>query len=155
MHKRIIGVTQEAAIASEEWLDLGTRATVEVSSEADGYPIENALQPGTGAGWRAAQPGTQTVRLIFDEPQDLSRVHLEFMETETARTQEFVLRWSGDTEKGFHDIVRQQWNFSRQSTREEENYALDIRGATVLELTIIPDNSCGGAPASLQVLRVA
>lgn len=148
-------MTQEAAIASAEWLDLGTRATVEVSSEADGYPIENAFQSGADAGWRAAQPGSQTIRLIFEGPHDLNRIYLAFVESETVRTQEFVLRWSGDRGKSFRDIVLQQWNFSRQSPREEENYAMEIRGANVLELTIIPDISCSDARASLLALRIA
>lgn len=155
MRKRITGTTQQTAIASEEWLDLRALATVEVSSEADGYPIENALQPSVAAGWRAAQPGAQAIRLIFDRPHDLNRISLEFLESETPRTQEFVLRWSGDGGKSFREIVLQQWNFSSGSTREQENYAVEIRGANVLELTIVPDISCGDAPASLQALRVA
>jgi len=41
-------------------------------------------------GWRAADSGTQTIRLIFDEPQKLTRISLVFEESETERTQEFV-----------------------------------------------------------------
>jgi hypothetical protein len=43
-------------------------------------------------GWRAAEFGAQIIRLIFDEPQRLERISLVFEETETERTQEFVLR---------------------------------------------------------------
>jgi hypothetical protein len=55
-------------------------------------------------GWRAASSGTQTIRLIFDEPQRLARIALVFEETETARTQEFALRWSGDGGRSFRKL---------------------------------------------------
>jgi hypothetical protein len=65
----------------------------------------------------------QTIRLIFDEPQRLTRISLVFEETETERTQEFVLRWSPDGGRSFREIVRQQWNFSPPKTiREIEEY---------------------------------
>ena len=69
---------------------------VEVTSEERDYPVDSALVAGEMWGWRAAASGTQTVRLIFDEPQRLTRIALVFEETETERTQEYVLRWSGD-----------------------------------------------------------
>ena len=155
MRKRIVDLRRQTAIAVGEWLDLDRLAIVEVTSEAACFPVENALRSGTNEGWRAAQPGAQTIRLVFDEPQDLSRIYLAFLESETARTQEFVLRWSGDRGNSFHDIVRQQWNFNPACVREEENYQVEIPAATVLELTIIPDISRQDARASLLHLRVA
>jgi hypothetical protein len=80
----------------EGWLDLDRAAVVEVTSEEKEYPVESALVAGETRGWRAAESGTQTIRLIFDQPQRLTRIALVFEETETERTQEFVLRWSGD-----------------------------------------------------------
>ena len=74
-------------------------------------PIESALVVGKTTGWRAADSGTQTIRLIFDEPQRLNHIALAFEETDTRRTQEFVLRWSPDGGRSFREIVRQQWNF--------------------------------------------
>jgi hypothetical protein len=85
---------------------------VEVTSEEKEYPVESALVSGGMRGWRAADSGAQTIRLIFDEPQRLTRISLVFEETETERTQEFVLRWSPDGGRSFREIVRQQWNFS-------------------------------------------
>jgi len=69
---------------------------VEVTSEEKEYPVESALVSGEMRGWRAVDSGTQTLRLIFDEPQRLTRISLVFEESETERTQEFVLRWSPD-----------------------------------------------------------
>ena len=74
--------------------------------------MESALVAGEMRGWRASDSGTQTIRLIFDEPQRITRIALVFEETETERTQEFVLRWSPDGGRSFREIVRQQWNFS-------------------------------------------
>jgi hypothetical protein len=45
---------------------------------------------------QTAVSGAQTILLIFDKPQRLTRISLVFEETETERIQEFVLRWSGD-----------------------------------------------------------
>jgi len=71
--------------SGQPWLDVGHRALVEVTSEEDGYPIESALLGGENQGWRAAYPGTQTIRLIFDEPQKLRRIWLDFKDSENAR----------------------------------------------------------------------
>jgi hypothetical protein len=108
-------------------LDLDRLAVVEVTSEDKDYPVESALVAGETPGWRASDSGTQTIRLIFDQPQRLARIALVFEESETSRTQEFVLRWSGDAGRSFREIVRQQWNFSPpDSTREVEEPTLFI-----------------------------
>jgi hypothetical protein len=94
--------------------------------------------------------------LIFDEPQRLKRISLIFEETETERTQEFVLRWSAGGGHSFREIVRQQWNFSSpDSIREVEEYQVELSDVTVLELTIVPDISGGTARASLKSLRLS
>jgi hypothetical protein len=118
--------------------------------------VESALVSGETRGWRAADSGAQTIRLIFDEPQRLKRIALVFEETETERTQEFVLRWSPDGGRSFREIVRQQWNFSPpNSIREVEEYRVELSGVTVLELVIVPDISRGAARASLRSLRLS
>jgi hypothetical protein len=115
------------------WLDLGRAAVVEVTSEEKEHRVEFALVPGEMKGWRADTPGTQPLRLIFDEPQSLTRIALVFEETETERSLEFVLRWSPDGGRSFREIVRQQWNFSPPSTiREVEEYRValsDVHGS--------------------------
>jgi len=157
MRKRLITPSPQAGTLHEEgWLDLDREAVVEVTSEEKEYPVEAALVAGEVRGWRAAVSGAQTVQLIFDQPQRLKRIALIFEETETERTQEFVLRWSPDGGRSFREIVRQQWNFSPPDTvREVEEYQLDLSGVTVLELVIVPDISRGSARASLKSLRVS
>jgi hypothetical protein len=157
MRKRIITpVQQETALPDLEWLNMEELAEVEITSEDAAYPIESALRPGRVSGWRAAEPGMQTIRLLFDNPQRLQRIWLYFVETRTVRTQEYVLRWSPDGGKSFREIVRQQWNFSPQgATSETEDLHVELPAVTVLELSIIPDISGGNALASLAQLRLA
>jgi hypothetical protein len=157
MRKRpITPIPQDAPPRDEGWLDLDGAAVVEVTSEEKDHPVESALVSGEMRGWRAADSGSQTIRLIFDEPQRLTRISLVFEETETERTQEFVLRWSPDGGRSFREIVRQQWNFSPPKTiREIEEYQVELSDVTVLELVIVPDNSRGAARASLKSLRVS
>jgi len=155
MLKRIIG-QGEIAPANQHWLNLDALAQVEVTSEDAAHPIESGLLPGTASGWRAAQPGPQTVRLVFDQPQRIARLHLEFHEEELERTQQFVLRWSSNGGQSYREIVRQQYNFSPPgTTREREDYPVDLDGVTTLELNIVPDISGGPARASLAQFRLA
>src|SRR6266581_7814634 len=156
MRKRVITPIPQSIYPHDEgWLDLDRAASVEVTSEEKDYGIDSALVSGEARGWRAAAPGSQTIRLLFDQPQRLSHISLVFEETETERTQEFVLRWSPDGGRLFQEIVRQQWNFSPPNTiREVEEYRVEISDVTVLELVIVPDISRGPARASLQSLRL-
>jgi hypothetical protein len=120
------------------------------------YPVESAFVSGNAQGWRAAAPGSQAIRLLFDHPQRLRCISLVFEESETARTQEFVLRWSPDGGNSVKEIVRQQWNFSPpDSVREVEEYQVELSAVTVLELIINPNISGGVARASLKNLRLS
>jgi hypothetical protein len=155
MRKRILARTLNSP-PEQGWLDLERFASVEITSEDKAFPIESAVLPRDKGGWRAAEPGVQTIRLIFDEPQKLRRISVVFEETETKRTQEFTLRWSPDRGSSFREIVRQQWNFSSpDGTRETEDYAVDLSNVTLLDLTIEPDKENCKARASLLSLRLA
>lgn len=157
MRKRIISPGQnEPPFPDNEWLPLEKIALVEVTSEDPAHPVESALLPGASGGWRAATPGAQVLRLHFDTPQRLQHIRLHFVDAETERTQEFTLRYSQDNGRTFHEIVRQQWNFSPNgSTREVETYQVELAGVTALELAITPDLSNGNAYASLAEFRCA
>jgi hypothetical protein len=154
MRKRIIEAVQPET--DHDWLNLEELAEVEVTSEDPAYPIESALLPGRASWWRAAEPGKQTIRLLFAQPQRLRRIWLSFVEPLAERTQEYVLRWSPGGGQSFREIVRQQWNFSPQGTTSEtEDHRVELPAVTVLELVIIPDISGGNALASLAQLRLA
>lgn len=162
MRKRVLNTSVPSRIDPDvDWLPLDQIASVEVTSEDASHPIEDALIPaassmrGTDSGWRASQAGEQTIRLIFDAPQRLKRIYLEFAEHDVERSQEFVLRWAG-SRQGHQEIVRQQWNFSPDgSAAEVEDYTVDLRDVSQLELVIMPDRGTGRAHASLEKLRLA
>ena len=157
MRKSIITQSPQGAKPTDfDWLDLEATARVELTSEDAAHPIESALKPGAGPGWRASEPGRQTVRLLFDKPLTVKRVHLVFREEEQGRTQEFLLRWSSDDGRTFREIVRQQYTFSPPgNTVEIEDYEGDFAGLAGLEITITPEISGGSARASIAELRLA
>jgi hypothetical protein len=156
MRKRLVTPTAESIRARGEGrLDVERAAVVEVTSEDKDFPVESAFVSGDARGWRAAAPGSQTIRLIFDHPQRLRCISLIFEEGDTRRTQEFVLRCSSDG-GSFKEIVRQQWNFSPpESMREVEEYQVELSNVTALELAIKPDIGGGVARASLRSLRLS
>lgn len=156
MRKRVLPSPDDPSAAAVDWLDLEPLVEVEITSEDPAWPIESALLPGSGPGWRAAGPGPQTIRLRFDSPRPLRRIRLEFREAADERTQEYVMRWSADGGHEFREVLRQQWNFSPGgSTHEVEDLTVALEGVTVLELQVTPDLGGGSAPASLHELRLA
>ena len=85
MRKRIINQDPKDIVpVDQRWLDLQSLAQVELTSEDVANPIEAALVPGAGLGWRAAQAGEQTIRLLFDELQRVRRIQLLFREDQRA-----------------------------------------------------------------------
>jgi hypothetical protein len=158
MRKRTIQQSTQGIppVDDQDWLDLENLVQVELTSEDAEHPIESALIMNTGSGWRAQQPGKQTIRLMFDKPRSIKRIQLVFREDERVRTQEFALHWSPGGGAPRREIVRQQYNFSPPDiTREIEDYVVDLEALTMLELSIIPDISGGGTRASLVQLRLA
>jgi len=158
MRKRVINAAASSPRpdSQEEWLDLEEVARVEVTSEDPNFPIEAALAGGQAPGWRAAEKGRQIIRIVFDNPRTLRRIRLEFSETQIERTQEVTLRWSGEGAAPFQEIVRQQWNFSPQgSTREVEDYQVQLKNLSILELIIKPDLTPDNAFATLAWCRLA
>ena len=160
MRKEIIGqgTAAEKAHDKAEWLDLESMARVQLTSEDAAFPIENALSTNperNEMGWRAATAGPQTIALVFTVPTHLRRIFARFIERETERAQEIVLRYSSATETG-REIVRQQWNFSPTGSAQEiEDYTVDLEGVTKLELVIDPDRGRGHSRATLCTLRLA
>ena len=136
MQKRIISEAATAGTANHsQWLDVEKLADVEVTSEANGYPIESVFSFGAGPGWRAASPGKQV---------------------ETERTQEFTIKWSPGGSTLLKNIVRQQWNFSPNgSTSEREEYEVDLKETSFVELSIDPDRGANQAVAKLTEWRFA
>lgn len=100
-------------------------------------------------------PGEQIIRLLFSRPTTIKRIRLRFAESVLQRTQEYTLRWSASGPQSVRNIVRQQWNFSPQgSTTEIEDHYVELFGAIMLELDIIPDVTGTPATASLVQWRI-
>ena len=157
MRKRIIGSDPiRDRRPAPPWIDLREVATVEVSSEDPNFPIESVFKYEGSSGWRAAERGKQTVRLIFDQPLALRRLQFHFVDTEHERTQEFTVRWFSADGGEPKEIVRQQWNFSPGgSTQELEDYEVNLENVSALELVIKPDLTRDEMRATLEKWRVA
>jgi hypothetical protein len=157
MRKRIVKPydAQHKSQSDKGSLNLEQIATVEVTSEDPGFPIEYAFASNDGPGWRASQGGEQQIRIIFDNPVPVHRTELRFHEADCERTQEFILRWSPESGGSATAIVRQQWNFSPTgSTTETEHYVVDLDAVSVLEIVIRPDLHRPEAVATLASWRV-
>lgn len=154
MQKEIVACSSAREGApSGYWMDL-ENVRVVLTSEDAAWPIEAALREQPGKGWKAAQPGAQTIWIDFDVPQDIQEIQLRFGAAER-RTQEFVLQSSNDSGRSYQDIVHQQFNFSPDAaSTEDETYSTRLTGVTGLKLTIIPDIAGGDARATLRALRI-
>src|SRR5271156_3657427 len=132
MRKSIVSPSPVAATPiSDLWRDLERIARVEISSEDEQFPIEQALGKKATEGWRAAETGPQLIRLHFDEPLNIKRLRLHFVDKAAERSQEFAV-YAG-TGPELKEVVRQQWTFSPHgSTEEIEDYPVNLRGITTL-----------------------
>ena len=135
---------QHVSATDRGWLDLPQLAKVELTSDP-AYPIEAAFLPGTGSGWRAAQPGEQTIRLLFDQPQRVRRIQLLFHEHQRARTQEFPLRCSRDSISLTGRSCVSNITLAHPARRASLKITRSIWPSDGMELKIVPDISGGEA----------
>jgi hypothetical protein len=70
MRKRLVTAARHVGVRRDlESLDLGTLATIEVTSKTLTIRrVESALLAGETRGWHASRTGTQIIRLVFDHP---------------------------------------------------------------------------------------
>jgi hypothetical protein len=136
------------------WFDIEQAATVELSSEDPQHPFERALRAENAERWKASHPGPQLIRLRFDSPQPIRRIHLQFREEEVSRSQEIAL-FATSKISPRKELVRQQWVFSPQgATTEVEDYFFNLTDVTVLELEIDPGKHDKQVFASLQSIQI-
>ena len=156
MRKIVKSADLQSGTEKATWLDVGAIAQVEVTSEDSQYPIESAFAEGTTGGWRASEQGKQTIKLFFDEPQQIRRIWLQFVEVANERTQQFTLQWSKDKTDALRPLFQQQWNFSPSgSTSQIEDYKVQLDGVWMFQLVIDPDISRGTAVATLEKWRLS
>jgi len=149
---------RQGAEGASRLLDVARLAQVSYTTEAPDHPIENLFDGSTGPNgsrWAAAEPDRrQRVEVVFDVPQQLSRIELEAAETEDERTQQVSLQVSRDGGQTFADLRRQEYTFSPGgATFQHEDWAVDLSGVTNLRVEVVP-NKNGHGTASLVSLRL-
>ena len=78
---------------------------------------------------------------------------MEVEEREVARTQEVQLSWSGDGGQTYHELVRQEFNFSPGgATWEKETWKAPANKVSHVKLVIKPDKGGVDCHATLTSL---
>lgn len=138
--------------------DIEALATVAVTSEAPGHPLENAFDDRRGPGgsrWIAADPGEQALIIAFDVPQTIREISLEVEEVEVSRSQELQLALSRDGGRTYQEVVRQEYNFAPPGTTfEREQWGVNGDGITHVRLVLKPDKSGRPCRASVTTFGV-
>ena len=148
LRKQILTDSPRTPVSQPDEIDIVATATVQVTSEEGTHPIDNVFDTQRGRGgtrWVAAEPGEQTVILVFDAPQTIRRITVEIEEPTVSRTQELQVSVSHDGGRTYQELLRQEYTFSPSGTTfEREEWAVTVDGVTHLRLWIKPDK--GGRP---------
>ena len=159
LRKQVIPKPSQGPIPLEGEISIADVATVQVTSERTGHPIDNAFDPSRGPGasrWIAGGPGEQSVTLVFDSPQTIRRIGIEVEELAVSRTQELSVSASSDGGRTYQELIRQEFNFSPPGTSfERELWSVSAGAVTHLRLEIKPDKGGQVGRATLTSLTVA
>jgi hypothetical protein len=159
LRKQITSARPGDSFALGGEIDVAKVATVQVTSEQDDHPIDHVFDERRGPGgsrWIADAPGPQTVILVFDAPQAITRVGVEVEELGVSRTQELSLSVSDDGGRTYRNLVRQEFNFSPPGTTfEREAWSVAAAPVTHLRLEIKPDKGGRIGLATLTSLSLA
>ena len=98
------GMADRAQAGAGPWRDLERLARVEVSSEDELFPVENALVQRATTGWRASRTGPQVIRMFFDEAVAVRRIKVHVVEQMAERTQEFAV-YAGASAAELREVV--------------------------------------------------
>lgn len=133
-------------------------ATVFVTSETAGHPVDCICDGGRGPGstrWIADESGDQVLVLAFDTARNLHKVSLEVEEPDVSRTQELALSISRDWGQTYREVLRQEYNFSPPGTTfEHEEWRVPAEGVTNLLFWIRPDKGGRSCRASITSLAL-
>jgi hypothetical protein len=139
-------------------IDLAASASFEYTSEDPDHCVENILDDRGGPGgtfWSGARINSlERLVIAFDAPQTLSRLVYEVEESQSERTQEIRIELSEDAGLTYRTLLNQEYAFSpRGATFQREDIRLQVRAATHMRLTIIP-NKGGSGKATLVSLHL-
>jgi len=159
LRKQIITKRSGESASLEGEIPIADVATVQVTSEQAGHPIDNAFDERRGPGgsrWVADAPGEQTVILVFDSPQTIRKIGVEAEELAVSRTQELAVSVSSDGGRTYRELVRQEFNFSPPDTTfEREIWSTAATAVTHLRVEIKPDKGGRLGRATLTSLTLA
>jgi hypothetical protein len=158
LRKRRLEPDRATHAGTRNEIDLTRCATIAYTSEDPAHPVENLLDGRSGPGatrWIGARPDvTETIVVEFDRPQAISGLVYEVEETARGRTQEVRVDVSEDGGQTYRQVLVQEYNFSPGgATFQREEQRLEVRRASHLRLTIVPDKN-GSGTATLTVLRL-
>jgi hypothetical protein len=159
LRKQIVPKHSGESLSLEGEISIPDVATIQVTSEEANHPIDNVFDHNRGRGgtrWIAAEPGEQTMILVFDRPQTIRKIGVEIEELAVSRTQELSISLSSDGGRTYQELVRQEFNFSPPGTTfERELWAASGVAATHLRLEIKPDKGGRVGRATLTSLTLA
>ena len=112
MRKRLITPTpQSIRTHGPGWLDTERAAVAEVTSEDKDFPVEASLVSGDSRGWRAAIPGSQTIRLALINRKGSGAYLLFLKKRKLSGPKSSSCAGLTDGGSSLKETVRQEWNF--------------------------------------------
>jgi hypothetical protein len=158
LRKHILKDLPGARVSTPDVKDIPTLATVFVTSEAPGHPIDHVFDSRRGPGgtrWIAAADGEQTVIVAFDTPQTIREIAVETEEPTASRTQVLCLSLSEDGGETYRERLRQEFTFSPPGTTfEREEWSVPAERVTHLRVVIQPDKGNAPRRATLTSLTI-
>lgn len=157
LRKQVLQRKASPVRKEQDDLDVAAIASVVVTSEEDGHPIDNAFDKAygpSGTQWIAGAEGEQVVILSLDAPTFIRAIALEIEETAVGRRQKLEIYISRDREELYTKLLTQEYEFSPPGTTfESERWELNAEGVTNVQLRIIPDIS--GRPCRAKLTRLS
>jgi len=159
LRKHIVtDLSPESPVPKADDKDIAVLATVFVTSEAPGHPIDMVFDSSRGPGgtrWIAAADGEQTLMLAFDTPQTIREISVETEEPYVKRTQVLCISLSEDGGQTYRERIRQEFTFSPPSTTfESEEWSVSAQRVTHLRVAIRPDKGNAPGRATLTSLTI-
>jgi hypothetical protein len=158
LRKHILKDLPGARVTKPDVKDIPALATIFVTSEAPGHPVDHIFDERNGPGgsrWIAAADGEQTLILAFDAPQAIREITLETEELKASRTQVLSISLSEDGGETYRERLRQEFTFSPPGTTfEREEWSVPAERVTHLRVVIRPDKGNAPGRATLTSLMI-
>jgi hypothetical protein len=134
-------VRKYAGPVATDTLDIAGRASVEVTSENELYPIDHVFDGRSGPGgscWVAGTPGPQTILLRFHAPTNIENLTIESEERLTCTQEIVVAGWSDDRQSPFGAPPRMLSYTPYGRSFHRETWNIVERGVTYVSFSVVP-----------------